>query len=238
MAQTASGKALSAKLIADAAVKVADVEGLDAITMRRLATELGVTPMAAYRHVSNKDEVLELMVDLVYGEIDPPAGTDWRATLWAIAQAVRTLILRHPWLTRLSAPQMLYELTPHRLALTEQALTALHDDGGLDLDAAMAACRTLSTYVQGATSSEIGLRDLMDDHGCPPARIPAKDFRRRCAGYSPRAATRPSSATFSKPPARMICNGNSTPAWIRLWTESRGLCRDVTANLTPLAPEQ
>ncbi|MFE1595545.1 TetR/AcrR family transcriptional regulator [Nocardia sp. NPDC058705] len=165
MAQTTPGKALSAKLIAETAVKVADVEGLDAITMRRLATELGVTPMAAYRHVSNKDEVLELMVDLVYGEIDPPDGTDWRETLWAIAQAVRTLILRHPWLTRLSAPQMLYELTPHRLALTEQALTALHDDGGLDLDAAMAACRTLSTYVQGATSAEIGLRDLMNDHG-------------------------------------------------------------------------
>ncbi|MFE7719321.1 TetR/AcrR family transcriptional regulator [Nocardia rhizosphaerihabitans] len=167
LAQTAgaTSKFLSAERIAATAVAVADADGLDAITMRRLATELGVAPMAAYRHVANKDEVLELMVDLVYGEIDLPAGTEWRATLRELALAVHALILRHPWLTRLSAPQMVYELTPHRMALTELALTALHDDLGLDLDAAMAACRTVSTYVQGATSAEIGLRDLMDDHG-------------------------------------------------------------------------
>lgn len=161
----APGKALSAQRIAATAVAVADADGLDAITMRRLAAELGVAPMAAYRHVANKDEVLELMVDLVYGEIDLSAGIDWRTTLREMALAVRALILRHPWLTRLSAPQMVYELTPHRMALTELALTALHDDLGLDLDTAMAACRTVSMYVQGATSAEIGLRDLMDDRG-------------------------------------------------------------------------
>ncbi|PKV76575.1 TetR/AcrR family transcriptional regulator [Nocardia fluminea] len=167
MARTAGapGKALSPALIAATAVTVADVDGLDAITMRRLATELGVTPMAAYRHVSNKDEVLALMVDLVFGEIDLPAGTEWRSTLWAMAQEVRALILRHPWLTRLSAPQMIYELTPNRLALTERALTALHIGLGLDLDTAMAVCRTISAYVQGATSAEIGLGELMNENG-------------------------------------------------------------------------
>ena len=102
---------------------------------------------------------------VVYGEIDLSAGIDWRTTLREMALAVRALILRHPWLTRLSAPQMVYELTPHRMALTELALAALHDDLGLDLDTAMAACRTVSMYVQGATSAEIGLRDLMDDRG-------------------------------------------------------------------------
>jgi AcrR family transcriptional regulator len=146
-------------------VAVADVDGLDAITMRRLATELGVAPMAAYRHVANKDEVLELMVDLVYGEVDLPTRTDWRTTLRAMALAIHALILRHPWLTRLSAPQMVYELTPNRMALTEQALAVLHNDLGVDLDAAMAVYRTVFSYVQGATSAEIGLRHLMDDHG-------------------------------------------------------------------------
>lgn len=158
-------KALSAWRIAEAAVAVADAEGLDAITMRRLATELGVAPMAAYRHVANKDEVLELMVDLAYGEIDLPAGAGWRATLRELALAVRELVLRHPWLTRLAAPRMAYELTPNRMALTECALSALHHDLGLDLDAAMSAGRAVFAYALGATGSELGLRELMDSNG-------------------------------------------------------------------------
>ncbi|WP_210740436.1 TetR/AcrR family transcriptional regulator [Nocardia coubleae] len=160
-----AGKPLSARRIAETAVAVADVDGLDAITMRRLATELGVAPMAAYRHVASKDEVLELMVDLVYGEVEYAAGDGWRATLRELATALQALILRHPWLTRLTAPELVYELTPNRMALTEYALTALHDDLGLDLDTAMAAARTVFAYVLGATGAEIGLRALMDDRG-------------------------------------------------------------------------
>lgn len=160
-----TGKTLSAQRIAATAVAVADVDGLDAITMRRLATELDVAPMAAYRHVANKDEVLELMVDLVYGEVVLPTWTDWRTTLRAMALAIHALYLRHPWLTRLSAQQMVYELTPNRMALTEHVLAALTDDVGMDLDAAMAVCRTIFSYVQGAVGAEIGLRQLMNDHG-------------------------------------------------------------------------
>ena len=62
--QAAGRPALSAREIGAAAVRIADADGLDAITMRRLAAELGAAPMAAYRHVSGKEEVLELMVDL------------------------------------------------------------------------------------------------------------------------------------------------------------------------------
>ncbi|WP_280307607.1 TetR/AcrR family transcriptional regulator C-terminal domain-containing protein [Nocardia neocaledoniensis] len=164
-AEAAPVKTLSARRIAEAAVAVADAEGLDAITMRRLAAELGVAPMAAYRHVANKDEVLELMVDLAYSEIDLPADTGWRATLRELAFAVRELILRHPWLTRLAAASMAYELTPHRMALTERALTVLHDDLGLDFDAAMTAGRAVFAYALGATGAELGLRELMDDNG-------------------------------------------------------------------------
>ncbi len=73
---------LTPQRIARTAVGVADAEGLDAVTMRRLATELGVAPMAAYRYVTGKDELLELMVDFVYGELDLPDGTDgWRTTM-------------------------------------------------------------------------------------------------------------------------------------------------------------
>jgi AcrR family transcriptional regulator len=153
---------LSAQTIATAAVGIADADGLDAISMRRLAAELGVSAMAAYRHVSGKDDVVELMVDLVYGEVDIPDGADWRETMRALASGIRALVLKHPWLTRLSAPQAVYELTPNRLALEERALAALR---GLHLDAdtTMSVYRTVAAYVHGATSAEIGLRQLMND---------------------------------------------------------------------------
>ena len=155
---------LSAQRIATTAVGIADAGGLQAITMRRLAAELGVAPMAAYRHVSGRDDVLELMVDLVYGEVDVPDGAGWRETMRALATGIRALVLKHPWLTRLSASQAVYELTPNRMALADRALAALY---GLDLDAdtAMTVFRTVAAYVHGATSAEIGLRELMDDRG-------------------------------------------------------------------------
>lgn len=90
-----------------------------------------------------------------------PAGGE---TMRALATGIRALVVKHPWLTRLSASQAVYELTPNRMALADRALAALH---GLDLDAdtAMSVFRTVSAYVHGATSAEIGLRDLMDDRG-------------------------------------------------------------------------
>jgi AcrR family transcriptional regulator len=161
---TAARPALSVQRIATTAVGIADAGGLQAITMRRLAAELGVAPMAAYRHVSGRDDVLELMVDLVYGEVDVPDGAGWRETMRALATGIRALVLKHPWLTRLSASLAVYELTPNRMALADRALAALY---GLDLDTdtAMSVFRTVAAYVHGATSAEIGLRELMDDRG-------------------------------------------------------------------------
>jgi AcrR family transcriptional regulator len=159
---TTTRPSLSTQRIAATAVGIADADGLDAITMRRLAAELGAAPMAAYRHVSGKDDVLELMVDLVYGEVDIPADATWRETMRALATGIRALVLRHPWLTRLSASQAEYELTPNRMALAERALAALRRPG-LDADTTMNVFRTVAAYVHGATSAEIGLRQLMHE---------------------------------------------------------------------------
>jgi AcrR family transcriptional regulator len=159
---TTTRPALSAQRIATTAVGIADADGLDAITMRRLAAELGVAPMAAYRHVSGKDDVLELMVDLVYGEVDVPDGAGWRETMRALGTGIRALVLQHPWLTRLSTPQVAYELTPNRMALAERALAALRGLA-LDADTRMSVFRTVTAYVHGATSAEIGLRQLMHE---------------------------------------------------------------------------
>jgi AcrR family transcriptional regulator len=155
--------ALTAHRIASAAVAIADAEGLDAITMRRLASDLGVVPMAAYRYVSGKDDVLELMVDLIYGELELPDEGGWRETTRALALRTRALMFKHLWLAQIS-PQAMLSLTPNRLAVAERSLTAL-DDLGLDVDTMMAVFRTVDAYVHGTTHYEIALQQLMEGQG-------------------------------------------------------------------------
>ena len=160
--QTSTRHSLSAHRIATTAVAIADSDGLDAITMRRLATDLGVTPMATYRYVSGRDDVLALMVDLVHGEVTVPDNADWRDTMWALATGIRALVVEHPWLVQLSG-QATFDLTPNRLALAERALAALHNLS-LDADTAMSIFRTVTAYAHGATSAEIGLQQSMRDN--------------------------------------------------------------------------
>jgi AcrR family transcriptional regulator len=151
---------LSAREIAAKAVLLADQEGLDAVTMRRLATELGVVPMAAYRHVAGKNEVLELMIDQVYGELDPVQQGPWAEAMREIAHDLRDLILSHPWLAHIPSPHASIALTPNRVALTESVFSAL-EGTGLDPDATMAVSRALEAFVLGATQAEIALRQVM-----------------------------------------------------------------------------
>ncbi|MEU1119388.1 MULTISPECIES: TetR/AcrR family transcriptional regulator [unclassified Streptomyces] len=154
---------LTPQKIAEVAVRVADAEGFAAVTMRRLATELGVAPMAAYRHVSGKDDLWALMVDRVTAEISVPQElTGWREVLRAYAVASRELLLAHPWLAQLPTPH--FALTPNRMAVAERQLAALerHD---LDADTIMTAFRTVGAYVHGVGQSEVALRQYMADQG-------------------------------------------------------------------------
>ena len=82
----------------DAAVALADRAGLEAFSMRGLAQELGVVPMALYKHVANKDELLDGMVDTVFGEIELPAAElDWRSAMRNRAISTREALKRHSW---------------------------------------------------------------------------------------------------------------------------------------------
>ncbi|MFD6433144.1 TetR/AcrR family transcriptional regulator [Streptomyces venezuelae] len=151
--------ALTPQKIAAVAVKVADAEGFAAVTMRRLATELGVAPMAAYRHVSGKDDLLALMVDTVSAELRPPAEvTGWRDVLRESARATREMTLRHRWMAELPTP--LHALTPNRFESAERQLAAL-DGHGLDVDTMMAVFRTVTAYVGGAVRSEVMLSNYL-----------------------------------------------------------------------------
>ncbi len=79
------------------AVRIIDADGLDALTVRRLASELGVAAMTVYSYVSSKDELLDLVVDGVAGGVAlPPAKGDWRERAEALAHSLRAVLLTHP----------------------------------------------------------------------------------------------------------------------------------------------
>jgi AcrR family transcriptional regulator len=93
---------LSRERVLRAAVLLADAGGLESLTMRRLGEELGVEAMSLYKHVANKDDLLDGMVDLVFGEIELPGdGADWRTAMRARAVSARAVLTRHPWATAL-----------------------------------------------------------------------------------------------------------------------------------------
>jgi len=100
MPKTRAGRTpLNRSRVLEAAVALADETGLDAFSMRGLAQKLGVVPMALYKHVAHKDELLDGMVDLVFGEIEvpDPADPDWRSALRRRALSTREALQRHPW---------------------------------------------------------------------------------------------------------------------------------------------
>ena len=120
---------LSADAIVEAAVRVADAEGLEAISMARVAAELGVTTMALYRYVASKDELLQLMFDAsaLGAESLVLEGDGWRSRLraWAIIQ--RDMLDSHPWITQMPMPAP--PLAPNSLHFVERALQALDGTG-------------------------------------------------------------------------------------------------------------
>jgi AcrR family transcriptional regulator len=89
---------LSQARVLEAAVALADGVGLEAFGMRRLAQELGVVPMALYKHVANKDELINGMVDIVFSEIEAPsAELGWKPAMRRRAISTREALRRHPW---------------------------------------------------------------------------------------------------------------------------------------------
>lgn len=98
--RTSSGKRepLSRERVLRGAIAVADAQGYDALTIRSLATHLGVQPMALYYHVPNKGAILDGILDLVFEEIEiPSVGCEWRAEMARRARSAREALRRHPW---------------------------------------------------------------------------------------------------------------------------------------------
>lgn len=93
---------LSRERVLLAAVTLADEIGIEALSMRRLAEELGVVPMALYKHIATKEQLLDGMVDVVLGEIEPPVtGSDWKSAVRRRILSARQALRHHPWAPRL-----------------------------------------------------------------------------------------------------------------------------------------
>ncbi|MGW1373029.1 TetR/AcrR family transcriptional regulator [Streptomyces sp. NPDC002446] len=147
---------LSRAGIVHAAIELADADGLEAVSLRKVAAALDAGPMRLYRYLSTKEELLDLMVDAVYGEIPAPepAGGDWRHALRSLARDTRRAALRHEWFADLLGGRP--HLGPHALAHLEAALAALHDAPGFgDIDAVVGAVDSLQAYLIGAIRKEV-----------------------------------------------------------------------------------
>ncbi|MEV6523325.1 TetR/AcrR family transcriptional regulator [Longispora sp. NPDC051575] len=148
--------ALSREQIVAEAIRLLDEQGLDALSMRNLGTRLGAGATSLYTHVANKDELLELVVDEVYGEItvapsEDPA--DWTGPARQLAVDLRATILRHPWLVAVLGHAGLQHLGPNLMSLVEDILTRF-ERAGFTLRAGNQAISMLSAYVVGITTTE------------------------------------------------------------------------------------
>ena len=160
----------SREQIAAAALAIADAEGFEAVSMRRIAAQLGAGTMSLYRYISTKDDLVTLMDDALMGESLVPEGelpADWRAALTMIARQTRTALLRHPWavvsLQGRGAAGQDGSFGPNGLRHFEQSLAAL-DGAPLDTAAKLELLTIVDDYVMGSVlrSGEMQERNQAD----------------------------------------------------------------------------
>jgi AcrR family transcriptional regulator len=130
-------------------VALADQGGIDSLSMRKLAQALDVVPMALYRHIANKDELLNALVDVVVGEIDPPVdGADWKTAIRERILSARRALLRHPWASRV----MESRTTPTPVVLGYMdSMIGLFRIGGFSLDLTHHALHAMGSRMFGFT---------------------------------------------------------------------------------------
>ncbi|RKH50208.1 TetR/AcrR family transcriptional regulator [Corallococcus llansteffanensis] len=146
---------LSRERIVQAAIEIADKEGLDSVSLRKVGAALDAGPMRLYGYVATKEELLGLLVDEVYGEMNAEGRIrgDWRKALRALAHRTRRAAREHSWFIDLLGSRP--HLGPNALAHLEASLAALSDTPGFeDIDTVMLAVGTVNAYVIGAIRTE------------------------------------------------------------------------------------
>jgi AcrR family transcriptional regulator len=152
---------LSRERVLRAAVALADLSGIESLTMRRLGQELGVEAMSLYNHVANKDEILDGIVDLVVGDIDvPPTGTDWKAAMRQRAISAHEILLAHPWAAMLIMSR--FNIGVGMTRYLDATLGRLRE-GGFSIEGALDAWHTLDSHIYGFTLQELNLPFEVED---------------------------------------------------------------------------
>lgn len=171
---------LSRERIVQAALKIADDEGLEALTMRRLGSALGVEAMSLYGHVQNKDALLDLVQEAVLAELEPiTLKGDWRVRLREAAHAYRRVLGCHPHLLPLFASR--WVRTPQAMASVEPVLKLLRETGLSDLHCAY-AFEAFAAYVVGQALGQWGDRrqltrdQFIAEHMQQLSRLPLARF--------------------------------------------------------------
>lgn len=169
MAATAGEPPLSLERIVATAIELLDGNGIDGLSMRRLAERLGAGAMSLYWHVDNKEEVFDLALDAVLAYRPPPGGElhDWRADTVLMLEDWRAAMLRHPWSAALLPRRALGPSMLARLELLSQALSCA---GVADADLNVAIW-SIWNYVMGATITRGGFVRSADDLAAAQRRL-------------------------------------------------------------------
>jgi len=146
---------LTRERVLRAALVLADTSGLESLSMRKLGQELGVEAMSLYNHVANKDDILDGMVDLVFGEIElPPDQAEWKPAMRKRAISAHEALLRHPWATSL----MQSRTNPGPATLTHHdAVLGSLRRAGFTLVMAAHAVSVIDGYVYGFALQQINI---------------------------------------------------------------------------------
>jgi AcrR family transcriptional regulator len=146
---------LSRDKVLAAAVALADAGGIESLTMRRLGEQLGVEAMSLYKHVANKDALLDGMIDSVFGEVYQPAGgADWKVQMRQRAVSMREVLKSHPWAVGL----MESRLTPGAATLRHHdAMIGALRTAGFPVALVAHALSALDSYIYGFAMQEKGL---------------------------------------------------------------------------------
>ncbi|MEO7059345.1 MAG: TetR/AcrR family transcriptional regulator C-terminal domain-containing protein [Lapillicoccus sp.] len=146
---------LSRERVLDGAMRVADAGGLASLTIRSLAQELGVKPMAVYHYVAGKEEIIDSIVDQVFGEMDLPAAEgNWRQEMHRRCGSAREVLRRHPW----AIPLLQSRTSPGPATLRHlDAVIGCLRGAGFSLDLTAHAYALIDSYVYGFAMSEASL---------------------------------------------------------------------------------
>ena len=166
---------LNRERVLSAAVVLADEAGVEQLSMRKLAQELGVVPMALYKHVANKEELLDGMVDVIVGEIDTrPSGSGWRNEVRHRVLSAREVLLRHPW-----ARQVLESRTNKTPVVLDymDSVIGMFRAGGFSVDLTHHVMHALGSRMWGFT------QELFDDSQGAPVDVPPEMLQMMAARY-------------------------------------------------------